>query len=75
MARLSVTDHGPGIDLPLQSRIFDRFFRGVSTENYGGLGLGLYICRRIVEAHQGTIRVESRAETGRDLRCRPPLLP
>ena len=64
LARLSVTDHGPGIELPVQGRIFDRFVRGVSAQHYGGLGLGLYICRRIAEAHHGSIRVESQPEHG-----------
>jgi signal transduction histidine kinase len=59
LARLAVRDSGIGIDPPLQARIFGRFQRAVSAEHYGGLGLGLYISRRIVEAHGGTIKVES----------------
>ncbi|MGH7934515.1 MAG: ATP-binding protein [Candidatus Binataceae bacterium] len=39
-------------------RIFERFQRSASTQQYGGLGLGLYITRQIVEAHRGTIRVQ-----------------
>lgn len=58
-ARLVVRDHGIGIDKDLQDHIFERFGRGVSERDYKGLGLGLYICRRIAEAHDGTIRVES----------------
>jgi len=46
------------------ARIFDRFERAVSTRHYGGLGLGLYVSRRIVEAHGGTIRVASRPGDG-----------
>ncbi len=63
-ARLSVRDQGIGIDQAQQARIFDRFARAVSPDNYGGLGLGLYISRHIVEAHGGTIRVESRPGSG-----------
>ncbi|MBN9684643.1 PAS domain-containing sensor histidine kinase [Corallococcus sp. NCSPR001] len=57
-ARLIVEDHGLGIPFESQARIFERFERAASL-NYGGLGLGLFITRRIVEAHGGSIRVES----------------
>ncbi len=63
MARLSVTDHGTGIRNETQRRLFQRFSRGVSARHYGGLGLGLYITRMIVEAHGGRIEVET--EVGR----------
>jgi predicted ATPase/signal transduction histidine kinase len=62
--RLSIADHGIGIDAAAHARIFQRFERGLSVEQYGGLGLGLYACRRIVEAHQGTIHVESEVGHG-----------
>jgi len=64
LARLVVRDRGIGIHLAFQGRIFDRFERAVSSEHYGGLGLGLYISRRIIEAHGGSIRVESEPEAG-----------
>ena len=63
-ARLTVRDQGIGIDDAQQARIFERFARAVSTHHYGGVGLGLYISRRIVEAHGGTIRVESQPGSG-----------
>lgn len=63
-ARLSVRDHGIGIDPARQERIFDRFERGVSDRHYGGLGLGLYISRRIAQAHGGSIRVQSAPGAG-----------
>jgi signal transduction histidine kinase len=56
---LSVKDQGMGISEENQKRIFDRFERAVSPNNIGGLGLGLYITRQIVELHKGTIKVES----------------
>jgi signal transduction histidine kinase len=56
--RLLVRDHGIGVAPADRERIFGRFERAVSTGNYGGLGLGLFISRQIVEAHQGTIRIE-----------------
>lgn len=58
-AFLSVEDHGIGIPPDQQKRIFGRFERAVSHRHYGGLGLGLYICRQIVEAHGGTIGLTS----------------
>ncbi|WP_375759911.1 PAS domain S-box protein [Corallococcus exercitus] len=57
-ARLVVEDHGMGIPPEAQARIFERFERAASR-NYGGLGLGLFITRQLVEAHGGTISVES----------------
>ena len=61
--RLAVRDHGPGIPAELQGRIFNRFVRAAPRE-VGGLGLGLYITRQIVEAHGGRIHVESRPGEG-----------
>jgi two-component system sensor histidine kinase KdpD len=57
---LRVVDHGPGIPGPERERVFDQFYRlkggGRRPE---GTGMGLAICRGIVEAHGGTLRVES----------------
>jgi signal transduction histidine kinase len=58
-ARLIVRDGGIGIAAEERSRIFERFERAVSSKHYGGLGLGLYIVRRIVDAHDGDISVDS----------------
>jgi PAS domain S-box-containing protein len=57
--RLTVADEGIGIDPDSLQRIFERFERGVSERHYGGLGLGLYITRKIAEAMGGTVKVES----------------
>jgi signal transduction histidine kinase len=59
LAELSVRDYGVGIAPARQPFVFDRFERAVSTTNYGGLGLGLYIARRIAQAHRGDLRLES----------------
>src|ERR1700733_10024647 len=61
--RFSVIDHGNGIPLEYQSKIFERFFRIPGTER-GGVGLGLAIAREIVLSHGGTIGLESRAGEG-----------
>jgi PAS domain S-box-containing protein len=58
-ARLLVRDHGIGIEPTKIGRLFERFERAVPSRSYGGLGLGLYIARQIVEGHRGIIRVES----------------
>jgi signal transduction histidine kinase len=75
LARLAIRDHGIGISPEFQPRLFGRFERGVSADHYGGLGLGLYISRRIVEAHGGLVRVESQPGAGAtftvDLPCTP----
>jgi signal transduction histidine kinase len=64
IATVSVRDHGIGIEPGGLGRIFHRFERAVSGRNYGGLGLGLYISRQIVEEHGGVIRCESRVGVG-----------
>jgi len=62
----SIRDKGIGIPSDELGQVFERFHRGrhVSFTNYGGLGLGLYISKQIVERHAGTIWVESRAGQG-----------
>ena len=57
-ARLTMRDHGVGVAADDRDRIFGRFERAVSHKHYGGLGLGLYISRRIVGQHGGSIRCE-----------------
>jgi signal transduction histidine kinase len=56
---LRVRDQGIGVAPEDVNRIFEAFERGVSVEHFAGFGLGLFISRRIVEAHGGTIKVES----------------
>ena len=56
-AFVRVIDHGLGVDPEDAERIFGKFERSVPARQYGGLGLGLYISRQIVEAHDGSISV------------------
>jgi PAS domain S-box-containing protein len=62
--RISVTDRGIGIAPKDVDRIFAPFERAVPMAHYGGLGLGLYVTRNIVEAHGGSISVSSGANQG-----------
>ena len=64
---LAIRDQGIGLSAEDAGRIFRRFERAVSSRFYGGLGLGLYITRQIVEAHGGEITVSQRAGRGIDL--------
>lgn len=52
---IRIADGGPGIPESEWERIFRRFERAAPMRNFGGLGLGLYVARQIVEAHGGTI--------------------
>ncbi|MDX2093745.1 MAG: PAS domain S-box protein [Kofleriaceae bacterium] len=73
-AILSIKDHGIGISPEAKERVFGRFERAAST-NYGGLGLGLFITRHIVEAHGGTIEVQSDLGEGATFTVRLPRQP
>ncbi|RQR52127.1 sensor histidine kinase KdpD [Burkholderia sp. Bp9140] len=62
--RVHVDDHGPGLPAGMETRIFDKFTRGEKESATPGIGLGLAICRAIVEAHGGRIGALNR--TGPD---------
>lgn len=74
-AHLVVSDHGIGIALDDQRRIFERFERAVPRKHYGGLGLGLWVVRNLVEAHGGDIRVSSVPGEGSRFEVTLPLAP
>lgn len=74
-ARIHVSDQGMGISPEHQERVFDRFARAVPAQNFGGLGLGLYIARQLVEAHGGTIEVSSAPGAGATFSVTLPLEP
>jgi two-component system sensor histidine kinase KdpD len=60
---LEVADRGPGIPIDFQERVFDKFFR-LPHAGEGGVGLGLAICRAIMQAHGGTIHAVDRPGGG-----------
>ena len=59
---LTVADTGCGMSAQVQEQIFDAFF---TTKGIGGTGLGLWICREIIARHQGSIRLRSSQQPGR----------
>jgi signal transduction histidine kinase len=63
-ARLIVRDQGIGMSSEALERVFGRFERAVSAREYGGLGLGLFLTRQIVEAHGGSIQASSQPGEG-----------
>ncbi len=73
LAKISVKDYGIGIEPADQSKIFRRFERAAAARDYGGLGLGLYVARKIVRAHGGTIGVQSRPGHGSEFIVRMPI--
>ncbi|MCB9597952.1 MAG: PocR ligand-binding domain-containing protein [Sandaracinaceae bacterium] len=67
---LSVSDQGPGIAAEEHAKIFDAFYQvdGSSTREHGGTGLGLSIVKRLVDAHGGSVWVESEVGKGTTFR-------
>lgn len=64
--RIAVSDTGVGIPSEKLARLFERFYQvdGPSRRRYGGLGLGLAIVKRIIQAHKGSVGVESKVGEG-----------
>lgn len=78
LAELTVADSGVGIAPSDLRRIFEPFFTtktGPDDSGLGGTGLGLSVCRDIVEAHKGRLRAESRVGQGTTFTLRLPLCP
>ena len=73
IVELSVSDRGVGVPVDMVPTIFDRFERGARSNEHGGLGLGLYITRQLVEAHGGSISVTSTPGSGSTFRVELPL--
>jgi signal transduction histidine kinase len=73
LAVLKVEDRGLGISPADQRRIFERFERAVSARQYGGMGIGLFLVRQILAAHEGDIEVSSEPGRGAVFTARLPL--
>ena len=74
VALVTIADEGPGIPSHHQAQLFERFWLGGPDTKYtAGTGLGLYICKRIVQAHNGTIKCESKEGRGAVFIIRLPL--
>jgi signal transduction histidine kinase len=72
-AEISVRDHGLGIPPEKRGQIFERFYQAHSGAHRGGLGLGLYISRQIIEQHGGELAAEFPADGGTRFVVRFPL--
>lgn len=72
---MAIWDNGPGIAANDLTRIFDKFARGDKESSVPGVGLGLAICKTIVESHGGRIWAENRSEGGVAFRLSLPLPP
>jgi len=58
IARLTVRDHGIGVPAEHRPHLFERFYQAHRSDHRSGMGLGLYVCREIVEKHGGHIEAE-----------------
>jgi two-component system, OmpR family, sensor histidine kinase KdpD len=80
---ITVRDHGPGLPAALHGReqvLFEKFTRGQSESATPGVGLGLAICKAVVDAHRGSITAANAATGGAEFTMRlprraPPVLP
>ena len=64
VVRITIADCGNGIATFDLSRVRESYYRGSSSKGTSGAGLGLYFVERIVEAHKGTICIESQVGDG-----------
>jgi signal transduction histidine kinase len=72
-AVLSITDRGRGIPAAEQSRLFEPYYRASNSRGVPGTGIGLYVVRRYVEIHAGSIQIESDLGVGTTVTVRLPI--
>ena len=72
-AHVRVSDQGPGLSPAEQEHVWERFYRvrGIEVQSEagrasGGLGIGLYLCRTVIERHHGQVGVQSSLGKGSD---------
>lgn len=73
MISLEIQDDGRGMDEEESRHIFERYYHGTNSQQHGGTGLGLAIAKETVEAHGGTIAVESQQGRGTTFRIQLPI--
>lgn len=73
-ATVEVADHGPGLPPGDEAIVFDKFYRGQGSHPRGGAGLGLAICRGVIELHGGRILAENRPSGGAVFRFTLPII-
>jgi signal transduction histidine kinase len=73
-AKVQITDNGKGMDEQSVNHLFDRYYRGISTDApTGGTGLGMAIVKQIITAHQGTVNVRSKTDGGTSVAVQLPI--
>lgn len=68
-----MSDEGAGMNERTRAHLFDRFYQGDTSHSREGSGLGLSLCKRIVDLHGGTIDVESLPSKGTSFEVRLPV--
>ena len=73
LARLTIADQGPGFTPGEEERVFEKLYRGGRSASAPGAGLGLAICRGIIQAHGGTIKAANRPQGGAQITLTLPI--
>jgi signal transduction histidine kinase len=73
VVKVRIRDHGIGMDENTQARIFERFYQGDASHAHEGNGLGLPLCKRIIDLHEGALRVKSAPGQGSTFTVELPL--